>query len=897
MANQIYIGSFETTSQYTPPNFGLKLQIDAASLIPTPNNQKDQLTATVTLFGTPIQGVTVNFTSNSPAYQVSPRYASTNSSGQALSYIWGSKPGAVKLFASFSNTVSTYLILSFGGSNPIPIWSLTPAMGASTPDGSEALAVTGSAAPLYICVGALNGFYGTEGDSIGSTFTARRGTDVTGVGDQINDGCGAWSTDGNGDDSAVAAALGVKGFASYQFYGTSSGAAKTETDLNGVTVTSTDQLVVVAVACGYDNCDQGGQEYIQFPPAWTCVNQITQDYGAVETAAIYACYPSAAGTYTVSAFSGDGQGAEMAIGAYVFTPQVQQISTTSSTSSSTSTSSSSSTTSTTSTILYPQVGLTARPSTPTTLDLGQSIPANSVATQGTLPYTYSWTVASGASCPSATSGSGNTNTLIYTPTAQTTTCAFTFTVYDPYTSNTATTAAIMVNPALGTATLSPTTATYDTGQTITLTSSISGGSAPYAYRWYNATTGANILMSGKTASSLIETAGSTAQTVKYYVSISDSGTTNEVANSVIKSYAINTALLAGVPTETNTIITSGQSSTLTAHPSGGTPSYTINWFNQGGCGGPSQGTGTTLSVSPASTTTYSYNVVDSATSANVACSASNSITVHAALLANTLTESNTLIDNGQYSTLSAGATGGTPPYTFHWFNRATCTGASQGTGTTLSVHPASTATYVYNVVDSATPAGVVCAPSNSITVNSALGAATISATPPYTVYGTLTVTSQISGGSTPYAYQWYNATTGANVLMSGKTASSLSVATGSTGHTVKYFVSISDSATTSETANSPTGTYTITGTTTTFVAKSLPAGATFDIVYDSITNTIVMPTATNSVTFFTPSGTYADLIPNTIYNGRTYYVNAKTGTFQAGLTITVTYSSVAGSYP
>ena len=54
--------------------------------------------------------------------------------------------------------------------------------------------------------------------------------------------------------------------------------------------------------------------------------------------------------------------------------------------------------------------------------------------------------------------------------------------------------------------------------------------------------------------------------------------------------------------------------------------YTYNWFNAANCGGTNIGSGATLLVSPLATNTYSFNSVDSATTKNVVCSASNTVT-------------------------------------------------------------------------------------------------------------------------------------------------------------------------------------------------------------------------------------------------------------------------------
>src|SRR5208337_1640882 len=102
---------------------------------------------------------------------------------------------------------------------------------------------------------------------------------------------------------------------------------------------------------------------------------------------------------------------------------------------------------------------------------------------------------------------------------------------------------------------------------------------------------------------------------------------------------------------------------------------------------------------------YNFNVIvsDTGTMASpfVFNSLSNTLVVHAAQIANILTESHTVIDSGQSSILTAGATLGTPGYTFNWFSQASCTGASFATGVTNTVSPIANTVYSFNSVDSA----------------------------------------------------------------------------------------------------------------------------------------------------------------------------------------------------
>ena len=124
----------------------------------------------------------------------------------------------------------------------------------------------------------------------------------------------------------------------------------------------------------------------------------------------------------------------------------------------------------------PKLSVTISPSS-ATLDVGQSQRFTSTVTDGTSPYSYQWYL-SGAPVSGATKP-----TWKFTPTS-----AGSYTVYVKVndsagmqaTSNTAT---VKVNAALS-VTISPNSVTLDVGQSQLFTSSVTGGTPPYMYRWY-----------------------------------------------------------------------------------------------------------------------------------------------------------------------------------------------------------------------------------------------------------------------------------------------------------------------------------------------------------------------------------------------------------------------------
>ena len=136
---------------------------------------------------------------------------------------------------------------------------------------------------------------------------------------------------------------------------------------------------------------------------------------------------------------------------------------------------------------------------------------------------------------------------------------------------------ITVNPALSTPSISSSSKAYDDGQTITLTASVSGGTPPYTYEWYNATSGTNIPIQISSSSTYTEVANGKG-TFDYYVGVTDSATSPVTSNSKPISITVN-----GLPTPTitpsGTAISQGSSVTLKASEIGGTPPYTYQWYN------------------------------------------------------------------------------------------------------------------------------------------------------------------------------------------------------------------------------------------------------------------------------------------------------------------------------
>ena len=107
--------------------------------------------------------------------------------------------------------------------------------------------------------------------------------------------------------------------------------------------------------------------------------------------------------------------------------------------------------------------------------------------------------------------------------------------------------------------------------------------------------------------------------------------------------------------ESNSVIDAGQYTLQTANPSQGTAPYvSYQWYTISGSTAPtctvsnaiSGATSSTYLANPATTNSYAYEVSDSASTANTACSSGDTATVDTVPTV-TITAQNTIVDAGQ----------------------------------------------------------------------------------------------------------------------------------------------------------------------------------------------------------------------------------------------------------
>jgi len=431
----------------------------------------------------------------------------------------------------------------------------------------------------------------------------------------------------------------------------------------------------------------------------------------------------------------------------------------------------------------------------TTIDFGQSLSLSAGSPSGGTPtYTYQWMSGTALTCSGETAVPGQTtNAYSPSPTANTYYCV----KYGD--SSTASPAPIVysnlvyvvVNPALSAGSVTPASPSIDSGQPVTLTSTLpTGGTSPYSLQWMSGTSSTcsgDTSVSGQTGTSYVP---APTTSTYYCVQYGDNSTGTPLASpdSNVVYVTVNPTLSAGAITPSAPSIDNGQSVTLTSHESGGTSIFSYQWYSASSplalCTAGtliSSATSTTYLATPSVTTYYCYQVNDSSAAGPESVGSSwDLVTVNSALTAPTTpTVSATALDVNQALTVqSTLSSTGTPTYSWTWlvsvngnaYVAATqCatnsgSGAAGGATETCSIAASTlisgdTYNFELQVTDSSsTPATATSGPSPTVTVYAALTAPTaptVSATAldvnqPLTVQSTLAST-----GAPTYSWAWF----------------------------------------------------------------------------------------------------------------------------------------------
>lgn len=291
-------------------------------------------------------------------------------------------------------------------------------------------------------------------------------------------------------------------------------------------------------------------------------------------------------------------------------------------------------------------------------------------------------------------------------------------------------------------------------------------------RFYSASCGGTLVgtaVPANNTSTAAVTITAPSSTTTYYARYEPESTLGGCANTTCAQVTVNvnTASVAPTGITGTTSVCAGGSTTLTV--SGGSLGTGATWqWYSGSCGGTAAGSGTSISVSPASSTTYFVRA--EGTCGNTGC-ASQAIAVNADPSVSITTPSQTICSGGSL-TLNSSTSGGTGTCTVQWqssidnsiFSNVN-TGASLNTGSL-------TQTTYYKAIYSCSGSG--CDPFTSPTVT-----ITVVNDPAITINGAATVCS--GGGTTLNALTTPGGTGTCTITWWSSPDNSLWTNTGATG--------------------------------------------------------------------------------------------------------------------
>ena len=297
------------------------------------------------------------------------------------------------------------------------------------------------------------------------------------------------------------------------------------------------------------------------------------------------------------------------------------------------------------------------------------------------------------------------------------------------------------------------------GGSTTLTESGGTLGSGASWEWFTGSCGGTSVGTG----SSITVSPST--TTTYYVRAD--GTCN-TTSCVSKTVTVNTSSVAATSINASqSSICSGGSSTLTL--SGGSLGTGATWeWYTGSCGGTSVGTGSSITVSPTSTTTYYVR-------AEGTCNTTSCVSVSITVNSNSsdplsISATNSTICEGEQTTLNVQSIGilGTGA-DWYWYT-GSCGGTSVGTGSSITVSPTTTTTYYVRAEGTCNTTSCV-----SITINvntNTIDPTDVSASQLAICQGE-TTNLTVNGGTLGSGadWEWYTDSCGGTLQQSGQTIS------------------------------------------------------------------------------------------------------------------------------
>ena len=198
----------------------------------------------------------------------------------------------------------------------------------------------------------------------------------------------------------------------------------------------------------------------------------------------------------------------------------------------------------------------------------------------------------------------------------------------------------ITSPSVLTAILTPTNVLCSGENTGSISTAVNGGTTPYSYNWSNGATTQNLsnVLSGN-----------------YSLTVTDANGCSATVSVTISQPA---AALAVATTKTDVLCHNDLSGEVVTNVTGGTTPYSYNWSNGA----------TTASISSLAAGTYTVTITDAN---NCTTAASVTLTQPAAILSGSLTTSAVLCNSGNSGSIISAIDGGTAPYSYLWSNAAT----------------------------------------------------------------------------------------------------------------------------------------------------------------------------------------------------------------------------------
>ncbi len=357
-------------------------------------------------------------------------------------------------------------------------------------------------------------------------------------------------------------------------------------------------------------------------------------------------------------------------------------------------------------------------------DAGESVTFTNSVSGGTPPYVYAWSFGDGGTSTSASP-------------SHTFAAAGNYVVYDNVTANSGTGAkfsyhkTVHVHAALADSfTFTPTEPAP--GDTVTFTSSVSGGWTAYTYAWDFGDTGTSTA-----ANPTHVYAGVGTYTVQ--LTVTDAYGHTAVYSDTVDVVAALTGSFSWSPTSPEV----GLTVTFTSSVSGGVGPYTYAWAF--GDGGTSTATNPTHVFTYGSAFEVYMNVTDSH---STAISVSNTVTV-ASRIAVTFSWSPTVPDAFSMVAFTSSVTGGVASFTYSWdFGDG---GTSTSANPTHAYDHAASFTVQLAVTDSN---GVVAYENLTVTVNADPSVSFTASPNPADVGTSVAFNSSVTGGTSPFTYAW-----------------------------------------------------------------------------------------------------------------------------------------------